>query len=151
MFRGVSHIAMDAKSRLAMPAKHRERLMDVCGGQLVATIDTHARCLLVYPMPDWEEIEKKLQALPTFNPKVRSYQRLLLGYASDLELDGSGRFLLPPSLREHAQLDRKAVLVGQVNKFELWSEELWIAERDRSLAAVAADDTVPEEMMSLTL
>lgn len=151
MFRGVSHIAMDAKGRLAMPAKHRERLMDVCGGQLVATIDTHARCLLVYPLPAWEEIEQKLQALPAFNPKVRNYQRLLLGYASDVELDGSGRFLLPPSLRDYAELDKKTVLVGQVNKFELWSEDLWIAERDRGLAEVASDAAVPEELMSLTL
>ncbi len=142
---------MDAKGRLAMPAKHRERLMDVCGGQLVATIDTHARCLLVYPMPAWEEIEQKLQALPAFNPKVRNYQRLLLGYASDVELDGSGRFLLPPSLREYAELDKKAVLVGQVNKFELWSEDLWIAERDRGLAEVASDAAVPEELLTLTL
>ena len=115
MFRGVSHINMDPKGRLAMPAKHRDRLMESCSGQLVATIETQNRCLLLYPLHIWEEIEQKIQSLPAFNPKVRNFQRLMIGYASDIELDSSGRLLLPPSLREYAELKKEAVLVGQVN------------------------------------
>ena len=120
MFRGVSHISMDAKGRLALPAKHRERLTAECGGQLVATIDTQSPCLLIYPLPTWEPLEQEIQDLPAMNPAVRRFQRLLIGYASDLEFDASGRVLLPSSLREYASLEKKLVLVGQGKKMELW-------------------------------
>jgi MraZ protein len=100
----------------------------------------------------WEELEQEIQKLPSLNPKVRSYQRLIIGYATDLEFDGSGRVLLPPSLREYAGLEKKVVLVGQVKKFELWSEELWIAERDKALKeANSGELPIPEEMLSLSL
>jgi MraZ protein len=137
---------------MAMPAKQRERLSTVWDGQMVATIDTQSRCLLIYPLATWEELEQEIQKLPSLNPKVRSYQRLIIGYATDLEFDGSGRVLLPPSLREYAGLEKKVVLVGQVKKFELWSEELWIAERDKALKeANSGELPIPEEMLSLSL
>ncbi len=151
MFRGVQHINMDAKGRLAMPARQREPLLSRCEGQIVATIDTQSPCLVVYPLPEWERIETDIQALPTLNPAVRRFQRLMLGYATDLELDGSGRMLLPQSLREYAQLDKKLVLVGQGNKLELWSEALWLAEREQALADSGPDALLPDELMSLTL
>lgn len=151
MFRGVSHIAMDAKGRLAMPAKHRDRLVDMCSGQMVATVDIHSPCLLLYPLPTWEEIEQKIQKLPTFDPKVRDYQRLLIGYASDVELDGSGRFLLPPSLREYAGLDKKVVLMGQVNKFEVWNEDAWLPELKKIQGSLAEDRVVPEALKDFSL
>lgn len=125
MFRGVSHISMDAKGRLAMPAKHRERLLSDCAGQLVATIDIQSPCLLIYPLPAWETLEREIQDLPSLKPAVRRIQRLMIGYASDLEFDGSGRVLLPQSLREYASLQKKLVLVGQGKKFELWDEAAW--------------------------
>lgn len=151
MFRGVQHINMDAKGRLAMPAKHRERLLEECDGQLVATIDTQSRCLLIYPLPTWEQIEKEIQDLPSLNPAVRRFQRLLIGYACELEFDGNSRVLLSPSLREYAQLEKKVVLVGQGKKLELWSEHLWLQERDKWLDEVGGDDALPEEMLSLSL
>ena len=151
MFRGVQHINMDAKGRLAMPARQREPLLSRCEGQIVATIDTQSPCLVVYPLPEWERIETDIQALPTLNPAVRRFQRLMLGYATDLELDGSGRMLLPQSLREYAQLDKKLVLVGQGNKLELWSEALWLAEREQALQDSGPDAELPDELMSLTL
>jgi len=151
VFRGVQHINMDAKGRLAMPARQREPLLSRCEGRIVATIDTQSPCLVIYPLPEWERIETDIQALPTLNPAVRRFQRLMLGYATDLELDGSGRMLLPQSLREHAQLDKKLVLVGQGNKLELWSEALWLAEREQALADSGPEAVLPDELMSLTL
>jgi MraZ protein len=149
VFRGVQHINMDAKGRLAVPARQRESLLSQCNGQVVITIDTQASCLVAYPLPEWERIEADIQGLPALNPAVKRFQRLVLGYATELELDGSGRVLLPQSLRDYANLEKKLVLVGQGNKLELWSEEQWLAERDAALAADTGE--VPAELMSLTL
>ena len=151
MFRGVQHINMDAKGRLAMPARQREPLLSECGGQVVVTIDTQSACLAIYPLPEWERIEREIQNLPALKPAVKRFQRLMLGYATDLELDGNGRMLLPQSLREYASLDKKVVLVGQGNKLELWSENLWLAERDQALQDSGPGAELPEEVMSLTL
>lgn len=151
MFRGVHHLSIDAKGRLAMPARQRERLQVLCGGQLVATIDAQSRCLLVYPLPTWEALEREIQQLPTLNPVVRRFQRLLIGYASDIECDTSGRLLVPPSLREYAGLDKRAVLVGQGNKLELWDEDTWLAERDKWLQLAGEEGAMPEEMQRLAL
>jgi len=151
VFRGVQHINMDAKGRLAMPARQREPLAERCGGKIVVTIDTQATCLVIYPLPEWERFESEVQALPAMKPAIRRFQRLTLGYATDLELDANGRMLLPQSLREYAQLDKKLVVVGQGNKLELWSEALWFAERDQALLESGNDAELPEELMSLTL
>ena len=151
MFRGVQHINMDAKGRLAIPSRQREPLHSECAGRVVITIDTLSPCLTVYPLPEWERIEKEIQDLPALKPAVKRFQRLMLGYATDLELDGSGRLLLPPPLRDHAQLDKKLVLVGQGNKLELWSEALWFAERDEALRDSGPEAELPDELMSLTL
>jgi MraZ protein len=151
VFRGVQHINMDAKGRLAMPARQREPLLYECNGQLVATIDTQSQCLFIYPLPVWEEIEREIQELPALKPAVKRFQRLVIGYATDLELDSSGRVLLPAPLREYAQLEKKLVLVGQGRKLELWAEELWLAERDRALEEAGPDAELPEELLSLTL
>ena len=151
MFRGVQHINMDAKGRLAMPARQREPLLSECGGQVVVTIDTQSACLAIYPLPEWERIERESQNLPALKPAVKRFQRLMLGYATDLELDGNGRMLLPQPLREYARLDKKLVLVGQGNKLELWSEPLWLAERDQALLDSGPEAELPEELMSLTL
>ena len=151
MFRGVQHINMDAKGRLAMPARQREPLQSECAGEVVVTIDTQSPCLAIYPLPEWERIEQDLQNLPALNPAVKRFQRLLLGYATDLQLDGNGRMLLPQPLREYARLEKKLVLVGQGKKLELWSETLWLAERDQALEDSGVGDELPEELMSLTL
>ena len=140
MFRGVNPLTLDAKGRLAFPTKYRERLLADCGGQLVVTVDRE-RCLLVYPLPEWEEIERRLLRLPTLDRKVRRLQGLLIGHATDVELDGHGRVLLPQVLREIASIERKAVLIGQGNKFELWDEQTWSDRRDRWLAEEDGDDT----------
>lgn len=150
MFRGVQYINLDAKGRMAVPARQREQLSVICEGQLVMTVDTQSTCLAIYPLAEWERIERDVQALPALNPAVKRFQRLVLGYASDLQLDGNGRVLVPSALREYARLERRAVLVGQGNKLELWSEELWQRECE---AALNADSTgeLPVELMQLNL
>ena len=151
MFRGVQHINMDAKGRLAIPARQREPLLELCDGEIVVTIDTKSPCLNIYPMPLWTRIEQDLQNLPSLNPRVKRFQRLILGYAMDIQLDGNGRMLLPPSLRDYAKLAKKLVLVGLVNKLEIWCEDLWIAECDKAIADAGDDAPLPDELKNLRL
>ncbi len=133
MFRGVNSLNLDAKGRFAMPTRYRERLKDCCASQLVITVDPNDHCLLIYPAPEWQEIERKLMRLPTFNKAARRLQRLLVGHATEVDMDGQGRVLLPPPLREFAQMDKHAVLIGQGNKFELWDEGRWNEQRENWL------------------
>ena len=150
MFRGINPLNLDAKGRMAMPMKYRERLQEMCGGQMVLTIDRD-HCLLVYPLPEWEEIERKLVKLPTLNSKARRLQRLLIGHATEVELDGAGRILLPPPLREFAELDKRVILVGQGNRFELWNEGLWQERREQWLMEDEDEQPLPAELESLSL
>lgn len=151
MFRGVNSINLDAKGRLAIPARYRDAIAGCCEGCLVATIDTEARCLLLYPLPGWEAIQAKIEALPSFNPVARRIQRLLIGHATDLEMDANGRLLLPAPLREYAELDKKIVLLGQGRKFEIWSETHWLSTRDQYLKDVEGGMVLPDEMQTLSL
>jgi len=151
MFRGVNPINLDGKGRLAIPARYRESIGDHCEGRLVATIDPDSRCLLLYPQPEWDEIQAKIEALPSFNPVARRIQRLLIGHATDLDMDAAGRLLLPAPLREYAGLEKRIVLLGQGRKFEIWSEELWNSTRDEYLHEADAGAAIPEEMQSLSL
>ena len=130
MFRGVAHLNLDSKGRLAVPARFREALSARSSGQVVVTADSD-RCLLIYPLPDWEPIEQKLMSLSSFNAQIRELQRRLVGYAEDVAIDGTGRILVPPALRQFAQLDKSVVLVGQGNKVELWNKENWEQLMDR--------------------
>ena len=125
MFRGANATNLDSKGRLTIPTRYRQSLLDDCQGQLVCTIDTSQNCLLLYPLPEWEEIELKLSKLSSTNPQERRLQRLLLGYAMEGEMDKSGRLLLAPTLRHHAALDKQIMLVGQLNKFEIWDADVW--------------------------
>lgn len=140
MFRGISHITVDGKGRLAMPAKYRDAIAQSAQGQIVVTVDHTDKCLLVYPMDQWLKVEKTLMSLPNMNKRVRNMQRLIMGHASELELDTQGRVLLPAPLREYASIDKRAVLVGQANKFELWDADLWEASREAWLLEAQDDD-----------
>lgn len=151
MFRGVNNINLDAKGRMAMPTRYRERLADHCGGQMVVTIDTEEHCLLIYPIEEWEVIQRKIEALPSFNPAARRIQRLLIGHATDIDIDGSGRLLLTQPLRDYAQLNKKAVLLGQGKKFELWSEDLWMQRRDAYIEDKGVTEGLPDELQTLSL
>ena len=122
----------------------------MCDSQLVITIDTDQPCLLIYPLPEWESIETKIEALPSFNPTTRRIQRLLIGHATEVEVDGNGRMLLSNPLREYAQLGKKVVLIGQGKKFELWDEALW-QQRMESWLEQTGDEEMPAALAELTL
>ena len=134
-----------------MPSRYRDELVVRCGGQLIVTIDAVDPCLCVYPLPEWELIEAKLRDLPSLREETRRLQRLLIGNAVDIELDGNGRFLVPPRLREHAGLDKHAMLVGQLNKFQLWNEDAWNALADADLAAIKQPGALPDDLRDLIL
>ncbi|NQZ30038.1 MAG: division/cell wall cluster transcriptional repressor MraZ [Oceanospirillaceae bacterium] len=151
MFRGINPINLDTKGRMAIPSRYREPLAVHCAGQMVATIDTESRCLLLYPIHEWEVIQKKIEALPSFDKNARRIQRLLLGHATDIEMDANGRLLLSAPLREYAQLEKKIVLLGQGKKFEIWSEVLWNQTRDEYLQLGDADTQLPVDLQSLSL
>jgi MraZ protein len=142
---------MDVKGRVAFPARYREKLCGEDQQPIIITIDTQSRCLLVYPLSKWEVIEQEIQDLPSLNPAVRRFQRLLIGYASELQFDASGRILLPQSLRDYASLQKKLVLVGQGKKMELWDEASWLTERDKWLEESIEDAELPEELLTLSL
>ena len=129
MFRGVTNLNLDAKGRLAIPAKYREQLQTCCASRLVITIDAD-RCLLIYPEPNWREIERKLEKLPSFDSTARKLQRLYIGHAHEVDMDAQGRVQLTPELRRFANLERRVVLLGQGNKLELWDEDSWSERRD---------------------
>ena len=139
MFRGANAINLDSKGRVAIPTKYRQALLDDCGGNLVCTVDIQQSCLLLYPLSEWEEIELKLIKLSSMVPQERRLQRLLLGHATEGEMDKSGRFLLPPPLRAHANLDKQVMLVGQLNRFEIWDAETWTVHIDDDLSAEQED------------
>lgn len=150
MFRGLTAVNVDEKGRLAIPRRYRAMLEDAAKGNLIITIDTEQRCLLMYTLAEWERIEAKLTSLPSFNPQARRVQRLLLGHATELEMDKQGRVLLPLLLRDYASIDKAVMLVGQGNKFELWSEESWGKARDAWLDE-SNQDSLPPELESLSL
>ncbi len=149
-FRGVSNLSLDAKGRIVLPARYRERLIELCSSELVVTIDTDQPCLLIYPLNEWEIIEQQIEALPSFNPATRRIQRLLIGHATDIDVDTNGRMLLSNPLREYAQLGRKVVLIGQGKKFELWDEALWAQRMDEWLGD-NTDAEMPEALAELSL
>lgn len=151
MFRGANKVMLDSKGRLAVPTRYRERILERSNGRVIATVDRGDRCLLIYPLPDWEEIELKLRQLPTLNPQVRRLQRLMIGHATDLDLDSSGRILIPPSLREYAYLSRAAMLIGQGRRFELWDEAHWNECREQWLQVDETTEPLPPELESLSL
>lgn len=148
MFRGATALNLDAKGRLAVPARHRDALTVQAGGRLVLTAHPH-RCLLLYPQSAWEPIQEKVMSLPSLDKQASLLQRLLVGFAEDMELDGAGRVLVSPVLREFAALEKQVMLVGQGTHFELWSQEGWLAQLDEALAQ--GDAVLPAELGNFSL
>jgi MraZ protein len=148
MFQGAVQLNLDSKGRLAIPAKHHDALLTECAGNLVFTADPDG-CLLVYPQTVWEPIRAKLNKLSSFNARSRALQRLLIGNAEDVLMDGAGRVLIAPNLRSYAGLDKRVMLVGQGNKFELWDEVKWQAQQAAGLALMSGD--LPAELDGFSL
>lgn len=130
MFLGRFAHNLDAKGRLAIPARFRAVLED--GVVLTRGID---RCVTAYPMPVWNELAEKISALSMIDPNARQFRRMMFAGAANLELDGQGRIVLPAALREFAEIDREVVVVGVNSSFEIWSPDRW-----REMEAVVDDD-----------
>ena len=125
MFKGIHNINLDAKGRLTIPTKYRNTINDQSNGNMVITIDSEEKCLLLYPATIFSNIEKKINDLPSFTKNHRRIQRLIIGHAEDLELDSSGRILLSKPLRAVSEMSKKVTLIGQGDKFEIWSDDIW--------------------------
>jgi len=150
MFRGTNPLTLDAKGRMVMPTRYRDALHERCGGNLVVTVDK-SQCLFIYPLPDWEDIERKIMKMPTMNDHARQMQQMMVGSATELTLDAHGRILLPADLREFAFLTRDAVLVGQGVRFELWDEARWTARRSEWVASKPKAEDAPAEFNTLSI
>ena len=152
MFRGTSAITLDSKNRITVPTKYRDELFADCQGKMVCTIDIQHPCLLLYPLPEWEEIELKLCSLSSMNPQERLLQQVLLGNASDCEIDKSGRLLINGPLRQHANLEKSVMLVGQLKKFEIWNESTWQAQMQKGISQIQSGEIeLTERLLDLSL
>ncbi len=151
MFRGINSATLDSKGRMALPARFRESLTVASDGKIVVTIDTGEKCLLLYPLFEWEIVQRKLEGLPNILENARRLQRLLIGHATDVDMDAQGRILLPGMLREFAMLEKKLVLVGQGNKLEIWSADHWEARRNEWLSDESGLATDAEEFTGLSV
>jgi MraZ protein len=140
VFRGFSTISLDAKGRLAIPRRYRDRLLEICNGSLILTLNPLDRCLWLYPLPEWQSIEAKLQALTDFDRRSRRTKQMMRGYANECGLDSQNRVLLPQKLREFASLEKSVVFLGQGNKFEIWDEGTWNRGREEWLQQLDAGD-----------
>ncbi|MDD5579102.1 MAG: division/cell wall cluster transcriptional repressor MraZ [Methylobacter sp.] len=153
MFRGRRLVNLDDKGRLAIPTRYRDELQECCEGQMIVTVTVNERCmgengcLWLYPLPEWEKLEHTISKLPTLNKMAGKLRRFVIGNASECEMDGQGRLLLPEKLRVFAKLEKKVELVGQLNKFEIWNEEAWAAKENNWLDG---DNEGLEELGPLT-
>ena len=150
MYFGETAINLDAKGRLAIPMRYRDPIQEQCGGRLVLTYSAFdSGALYLYPEQEWERVRDEVTSLSTFNPGHRSLQRKLVGSASAVEPDANGRIQLPQTLRQVAGLEKKVVLLGMGNRFEIWNET--ILNQKRAEEERALDEAASEEMTRLVL
>lgn len=147
MFQGANELSLDAKGRLAVPTRYRDALQS--GGAAVVLTAHPDGCVLLYPRLAWEPIGARVQSLSSFNEQVRSWQRLLVGFAEELEPDAQGRILVSPALRKFASLKKDVMLVGQGSHFELWDVELWNGMLAKAIAQAASSPPPGTENFSL--
>ena len=142
MFRGATAVNLDSKGRVAIPTRYRSEILEKNQGQMVCTVDIRQPCLLLYPLDEWEKIEQKLLALSNFDPTQRRLQRVMLGH---------GRILLSGPLRQHAKLEKGLMLVGQLNKFEIWSAVEWHAQIEEDMEIGSSADFASEALKDFSL
>jgi len=148
MFQGAAALSIDAKGRLAIPARHRGALAAAADGQMVLTAHPH-RCLLLYPEPAWVPIREKVLAAPSLQQQSALIKRLLVGFAREETLDSAGRLLVAPELREFAGFDKQVWLVGQGDHFEIWSDAGWRKQQEAIFAL--GDQLLPPGLEDLAL
>jgi len=144
MFRGSFEHSVDAKGRVSVPSKFRDIISDRYDGRLVLAMD-YDKCLTVYPLEEWEKLEKKISGLPMMQKEVKDFMRFLLSSATECELDKQGRILIPPPHREHAMVTKNVMLVGIIDKIEIWDTGTWEARNSQN------GDTIGKALAALGL
>ncbi|WP_428086114.1 division/cell wall cluster transcriptional repressor MraZ [Candidatus Thioglobus sp.] len=150
MFRGVHNLSIDAKGRVKVPTRHQTQIDEACGGKMVLSIHPDDKCLLLYPLENWQVLEKKINALPSLNIHTKRLKRKLIGHATDCELDKTARILIPSTLRDYAKIGKKIIMSGQGHNFELWDEDIWNKQLD-NLDALSKKEAIPPEVVQLSL
>jgi MraZ protein len=125
MFKGRYEHTVDPKGRVSIPSRFRDILHDH-GDQLVITNDFD-KCLVAYPLSVWQEFEKTVASKPQFNDSVKILKRFYISGAVECPIDKQGRIILPPTLRDYAEIKKDVIIVGQVNTIEIWNKEHWDA------------------------
>jgi MraZ protein len=148
VFQGATELSLDAKGRLSVPTEHREVLAVQAEGRLVITAHPH-RCLLIYPRPAWEPIRAQIMSYSSLERQTSMVQRLLVGFAKEVEMDGAGRVLVSPELRRYASLEKQVMLVGQGSHFELWNLDAWEQQIEQIVAQ--GDSLLPPGMEKFSL
>lgn len=151
MARGVNNINLDAKGRLAVPTRYREDLLRAADGKIVVTVSPQDRCLWMYPLTEWENVERKLVSLPSLNKSTKRLKRMLIGHALDCDMDANGRILLSAPLREFAFLEKKVIMIGQGNKFEIWDEGVWNQNFETWLSDDIDENDLSDDLESLSI
>lgn len=148
VFQGASQINLDAKGRMAVPTRVRDPLTQ--GGTVGVVLTAHPDgCLLLYPAPAWEAVRTKVMQFPSTNTQATLWKRLLIGFAEELALDGAGRLLISPELRDYAHIDKRVMSVGQGSHFEIWDLEQWNAQFERLRSG--GNPTLPPGMETFSL
>lgn len=147
MFQGAAELNLDVKGRFAVPTRHRDTLLS--GGRTVVLTAHPDGCLLLYPRVAWEPIGAKIHALSSFNEQARWWQRLLVGFAEEIDLDAQGRVLVSPALRKFAQLKKDVMLVGQGSHFEIWDTAAWDERLAQALSQVTTNPPPGADSFSL--
>ncbi len=131
VFRGSFEHSVDSKGRVSVPSRFREIIAERYEGKLVLTMDFD-KCIMAYPLEEWERVEEKLRSLPQSQKEVKDYMRYVYSNASECELDKQGRILIPPMLRESARISKAVIVVGMLNKMEIWDKSAWDARKTQT-------------------
>jgi MraZ protein len=148
VFQGASQVNLDAKGRMAVPTRIRDPLTQ--GGTVKLVLTAHPiGCLLLYPSPSWEPVRAQVMAFPALDRHLSTWKRIVVGFAEELELDGAGRLLISPELRDFAHITRPVMLVGQGSHYEIWDLESWKLQLETLKSG--GDPVVPPGMESFSL
>ena len=148
MFRGSSFHTIDKKGRIIIPTRFRDAITNA--GQDIIMITRMDNCLFAYCMDEWTEIENKILHLPQKSDAIRRFQRIFIGSCQECKCDAQGRVLIPPALKKYAELEKEIVLVGVINRFEIWSKAKWDQENEQ-MDTDLGDEQVRQEIAQLGL
>jgi len=149
VFRGANSINLDSKGRIAIPAKYRNSIAESAESHMIVTCDPYENCLLIFTLKHWESTEADLQALSNSKPLFRRLKRIMLAHATEVDMDASGRLLIPGVLRERASLNKESMLIGQGNTFQLWNESEWNGLMQEDLSVLRSEELDSDELPDL--